>query len=146
MQSTKPFFLALETVLKTRLPADAYAQVMEESLWEFESASMDSERMRSPASLVRLGSICLSFYRAMTKIGIRPESAMEALNQAGERLGWSAVPETSLTSCSLASYFRAKNALPICQAVFCKACKMNRNGCNLADSQPADWTAMGSGR
>jgi hypothetical protein len=146
MQSTKPFFLALETVLKTRLPPDAFAQVMDESLWEFESASMDPERGRAPASLVRLGSICLSFYRAMTKIGIRPESAMEALNQAGERLGWSAVPETSLTSCSLASYFRAKNALPICRAVFCKTCQVNRVGCGLADSKSEDWTATGSGR
>jgi hypothetical protein len=144
MQSTKPFFLALENVLKSRLPADEFAQVMEESLWEFETVSEQPQIDRSPASLVRLGSICISFYRAMTKIGIRPESALEALNQAGERLGWSAVPETTLISCSLASYFRAKNALPLCQAVFCKTCGVNRKGCNLAASRSEDWSAAGS--
>jgi hypothetical protein len=143
MQSTKPFFMALENVLKTRLPHDAFAQVMEESLWEFEAARAEPERNGNPASVVRLGSICISFYRAMTKIGIRPESALETLNEAGERLGWSAVPETSMTTCSLASYFRAKNALPICRTVFCKTCRLHRNGCNHADSLTEDWQPGG---
>src|SRR6476469_5588713 len=117
MQNTKPFFLALETVLKNRLHPDAFAQVMEESLWEFEAGIEDHEADRRPASLVRLGSICISFYRAMIKIGIRPETALEALNQAGDRLGWTALPDTTLSYCSLANYFRSKNALPICRAV-----------------------------
>lgn len=143
MHSTKPFFQALESVLKTRLPPDEFAQVMDESLWEFEAAAADQEKDRSPASLVRLGSICLSFYRAMTKMGIRPDSAMEALNQAGSRLGWSAMPEATLSSCSLANYFRSKNALPICRAVFCKACPARRNGCSLAAANAEDWSASG---
>jgi hypothetical protein len=146
MQNTKPFFLALETVLKNRLASDAFAQVMEESLWEFEAGIADQEPDKRPASLVRLGSICISFYRAMIKIGIRPETALEALNQAGDRLGWTALPDTTLSYCSLASYFRSKNALPICRAVFCKSCLSHRSACGLADSESEDWKAGGTTR
>lgn len=143
MQKTKPFFLALETVLKSRLPPDAFAQVMEESLWEFEAGIVAQEADRRPASLVRLGSICISFYRAMVKIGIRPETALEALKQAGDRLGWTASPDTTMSYCSLANYFRSKNALPICQAVFCNSCPAYRKGCTLAAKERADWNAAG---
>ena len=146
MQRTKPFFLALETVLKSRLPPDAFAQVMEESLWEFEAGIASQEADRRPASLVRLGSICISFYRAMIKIGIRPETALEALNQAGDRLGWTALPDTTLSYCSLASYFRSKNALPICRAVFCKSCLAHRKDCTLAATESADWNIAGTAR
>jgi hypothetical protein len=139
MRSTKPFFLALESILKNRLPADAFAQVMEESLWEFESGPACEPGGESLA-LARLGSVSLAFYRAMTRMGIPRETAMETLKQAGERLGWSSVPGPVGTSgeCALASYFRAKNALPLCHAVFCDSCPERQKGCT-AGTGTADW-------
>ena len=38
MQIAKQFLTALERNLKNRLPQDEFNQVMDESLWEFESA------------------------------------------------------------------------------------------------------------
>lgn len=144
MQSTKPFFLALESVLKSRLPADEFAQVMEESLWEFEAGTADRDLSADKTGLARLGTICLAFFRAMIKTGISPESALETLAVAGRKLGWRAMPGSNLTHCSLATYFRSKNALPLCRAVFCSTCRENRNVCALADSEPADWSRTGA--
>jgi hypothetical protein len=142
MQSTKPFFLALETVLKNRLPADEFAQVMEESLWEYEAGAGNQDGIHVRAANVRLASICLSFYRAMTKLGLREESAMAAMSQAGKSLRWPANPDSG-SSCAVAAYFRAKGALPLCRAVFCEACPSARSGCSQAGPEPQDWKPVG---
>ena len=93
MRNTKPFFHALETVLKNRLPRDEFAQVMEESLWEYESGAGSPEEIEARAANVRLASICLSFYRAMTKMGMGNEAAIETLSQAGRNLRLPANPD-----------------------------------------------------
>jgi hypothetical protein len=142
MRTTKPFFLALENVLKTRLPRDAFAQVMEESLWEFESDAGDADGMRVRAANLRFASICLSFFRAMTKMGMSAESALETIARAGENLKWPTEPASG-SSCSVAAYFRAKSALPLCRTVFCKACSYSGKGCAQAASESEDWTAAG---
>jgi len=140
MQMTKPFFLALETVLKTRLPRDAFEQVMEESLWEFEADAGNPDGIRVRAANLRFASICLSFYRAMTKMGMSAESALETIARAGENLRWPTEPASG-SSCSVATYFRAKGALPLCRTVFCKACSYYGKGCAQAASETEDWTA-----
>ncbi|MBW8889294.1 MAG: hypothetical protein JF616_16185 [Fibrobacteres bacterium] len=140
MQTTKPFFLALETVLKTRLPADAFAQVMEESLWEFEADAGDAEGVKVRAANLRFPSICLSFYRAMTKMGMSAESALETIARAGESLRWPTEPASG-SPCSVAAYFRAKGALHLCRTVFCRSCLHSGNACGQADPETHDWTA-----
>ncbi len=142
MQMTKPFFQALETVLKTRLPADAFAQVMEESLWEFEADAANPDGTRLQSANLRFASICLSFYRAMTKMGMSAESALETIARAGENLRWPAEPALG-SACSLAAYFRAKGALPLCRTVFCKACSYSGKGCAQAAPDTQDWAPAG---
>ena len=139
MQSTKPFFQALETVLKTRLPADAFAQVMEESLWEFEADKGNPDEMQLRTANLRFVFICLLFYRAMTKMGMSAESALETIARAGESLRWPTEPALG-SACSFAAYFRAKGALPLCRTVFCKACSYSGKGCAQAAPDTRDWT------
>jgi hypothetical protein len=145
MQSTKPFFHALETCLKNRLPRDEFAQVMEESLWEYEvgeGAAGNPEGTGVRAASVRLASICLSFYRAMTKMGMGSESAMETISQASRSLRLPANPDAD-AACSVAAYFRAKSALPLCRTVFCRACPNFGTGCTQAAPETDDWVAAG---
>lgn len=142
MRSTKPFFQALETDLKNRLPRDEFAQVMEESLWEYEVGAGDPEGAGVRAANVRLASICLSFYRAMTKMGMGAEAAMETISQASRNLTLPANPDPGAV-CSVAAYCRAKNALPLCRTVFCKACPNSGTGCQQAAPDPEDWRAAG---
>ena len=144
MRSSKPFFQALETVLKNSLPADEFAQVMEESLWEFEAEPSNPERTRSRADSVRLASVSLSFYRAMTKMGMSAETALETISRAGACLKWPNLPDTGLT-CSVADFFRAKSALPLCRAVFCVSCPGSGKGCARAATVSVDWKAAGKG-
>ncbi len=146
MQGTKPFFQALETVLKNRLPPDEFAQVMEESLWEYETGAMDPEGLQVRTAPVRLASICLSFYRAMTKMGMGKESALETIAQASTGLRGAALRGIAETgaACPVAGYFRAKGSLPLCRAVFCKACPGAGSGCAQAAAGSEDWRPAGN--
>jgi hypothetical protein len=133
MQTTKPFLKSLERNLRNRLPPDEFNQVMDEALWEFENSDhgLEDENGKDLDSLIRLSSLCVSFYRAMTHVGIEAGIAFDSMDKAGENLDWKPVEETTAQKCSLANYFRAKNALGICKVTFCKSCPESVKGCGL---------------
>jgi hypothetical protein len=140
MQSTKPFFQALETTLRSRLPHDEFEQVMDDSLWEYEACKEELRNAnRDSASLARMASISIAFYRAMTKMGISRESALEALARSGECLNWTPT-ETTRQACPLAEYCRTKSAPEVCRAVFCASCTESAKGCALAGQETRDWS------
>lgn len=138
MLTTKPFFQALESVLRNRIPSDEYAQILDESLWELESGAPGSGS--GQASGARLASICVSFFRAMTKMGMRPESALESLALAGRKLHWKPDLALGRDNCPVVSYCRAKGAMNVCRAVFCQVCPEKEKGCRLNADIREDWT------
>lgn len=133
MNTTKLFLNTLERNLRNRLPADEFNQVMDESLWEFENSDHGrvEDNGKNLDSLLRLSSLCVSFFRAMNHVGIDAGIVHDSMDKAGDNLDWSPVAQTTAKSCSIADYFREKNALGICKITFCKSCPENSKGCSL---------------
>ena len=77
----RPFFFSFQSLLQHQIPADELRQAGEEALWEF--ASLDPVGYPGISvdahSLVRLGSICLRYYRLMLKAGMDTDAAIAAM-------------------------------------------------------------------
>lgn len=132
MQSeTRPFFLSFEKALHDRLPRRELLQAMEEAMWEY--ASM---HRRDPAgriirhdTLIRIGSICLAFFRLMIKSGYPPEEANARINQACHAFEGPLEPVPKSVECPVAGYFLAKGEPSLCEAAFCSRCSQKNAGC-----------------
>ncbi len=80
----RPFFLSFESVLQDRLSPENLMQVRDETMWEYVSLHLrdPSGRINRPGSTIRIGAICISFYRLMAKAGYLPDEAHSAIYDA----------------------------------------------------------------
>jgi hypothetical protein len=131
----RPFFLAFERVLQNRLSREDLMQAMDESMWEFVSLHLRDPAGRNdkPDSLVRIGAICIHFYRLMSKAGYRPEEAYAEISQACIDFEGKMRPEADPAKCSIADYFLAKNEPALCEAAFCNRCDRRETGCTVME-------------
>lgn len=127
----RPFFLSFESTLQDKLPRWVLTQAMEESMWEYDSMHLwdPAGRSKKPGSLIRIGSICLSFFRLMTKSGYLPAEASAEINQACQSFEGPLEPSPRPEDCSVAGYFLAKNAAELCEAAFCSRCIQKDTDC-----------------
>lgn len=125
----RPFFLSFEQALHDRLPRREIMQAMEEAMWEFDSMRDPGGVNTKSGSLIRIGSICLAFFRLMTKSGFPSEEAIERIYQACKAFEGPLEPAPKAEDCSLAGYFLAKNAAALCEAAFCSRCPQKASGC-----------------
>ncbi|MDB5106278.1 MAG: hypothetical protein JWP91_3967 [Fibrobacteres bacterium] len=131
----RPFFLCFETVLQNRLSREDLMQVMDESMWEYVSLHQGdpSGKAGNPGAAVRIGAICLSFYRLMAKAGYLPEEAHAAIAHACGIFAGRFDQVANGETCSIAGYFQAKNATALCDAAFCGRCSRNETGSGAGD-------------
>lgn len=123
-KTTRPFVNSLQSLLQNRLPADAYEQIMEESLWEYQKlldSPIDSRSFRSE-DYVRFGSICVSFYRAMINVGLERHFAAGTIADASRDLDWTPAPPPPSELCTMAVFFHGKEALGLCETTLCSKC------------------------
>ncbi|MDB5048639.1 MAG: hypothetical protein JWO30_1710 [Fibrobacteres bacterium] len=134
--SPRAFFESFQQVLENRLSREELAEVMDQSIWEFEFLNhMDAAGSHArKETLVRIGSICVSFYRLMSKTGMDPKLARAAIAEACDSMGalmeigfrgFPAIPE----KCPVADYFMAKNVPGLCESAFCGRCPEKDKGC-----------------
>ena len=127
----RPFFLTFQSLLQYRIPAEELRQAGEEALWEYaclEPVGFPG-RAANIASLVRLGSICLRYYRLMLRAGMDPDDAIAAVSEACIHLEGRLGAAADQPKCSLAAYFAGKNAPELCAASFCRRCPKREKGC-----------------
>ena len=115
-------------------------QAMDESMWEFISLHLRDPlgRINRPGSLIRIGAICIAFYRLMLQAGLPSEAALAEIAQACETFEGPLEPPFSPEGCSLAEYFRAKAKWTLCEASFCNRCVRKDTGCRSLDRMRAE--------
>jgi hypothetical protein len=127
----RPFFLSFQSLLHDKVPASELRQAGEEALWEYaclEPVGFPG-RQADPASLVRLGSICLRYYRLMLRAGMENDEALAAVSEACANLDGRLGAAAGQARCSLSTYFTGKNAPELCAAAFCRRCPKRDTGC-----------------
>ena len=129
--ATRPFVAALQAHLQQRLPSDEFQQIMEESRWEYEKLGEDERRpqLNQAGRYSRFSIICVSFYRAMLNVGVDQLTAFDTISKASSNLDWSPVPPQTSESCIMVEAFQSRDTLPLCEAVYCRKCPRNANGC-----------------
>jgi hypothetical protein len=127
----RPFFLSFEQALHDRLPRHDLMQAMEEAMWEFASMHRrdSADRGKRHDSLIRIGSICLAFFRLMVRSGYTPEQACERILQACQAFEGPLEPAPTSDDCAVAEYFLAKGQPALCEAAFCSRCIQKAAGC-----------------
>lgn len=132
MQSVpRPFFLSFEQELHHRLPRRELSQALEEAMWEYASMHMrdSAGRIKRQGGLIRIGSICLAFFRLMIKSGYTPEEANMRINRACQAFEGPLEPVPKAEDCTVAEYFLAKGEPKLCEAAFCSRCILNATEC-----------------
>ena len=127
----RPFFLSFEQALHDRLSRRELTQAMEEAMWEYASMhSQDSAgRIKRHVCPIRIGSICLAFFRLMTKSGYSPKDANARINLACHTFEGPLEPVPKAEDCPVAGYFLAKGEPTLCEAAFCSRCAMKNAAC-----------------
>ncbi len=135
LANLRPFFLSFQSLLHQKIPAEDLHQAAEESLWEYACLDMVGFPGRPPDaySLVRLGSICLRYFRLMRKAGLDADSAIVAISEACGPLEGQMGAAAAQSKCSLAGYFESKNAPELCAAAFCRRCPKRSSGCETLE-------------
>ncbi|GEM_PF-6740259 len=108
---------------------------MDESMWEFVSLHLrdPAGRINRPGSLIRIGSICLSFFRLMLKAGYPAEEAEALIAQACVAFEGPLSPVIAPEGCFIADYFQAKGSAPLCESAFCNRCPRKLEGCEALE-------------
>jgi hypothetical protein len=132
----RPFFLSFEQALHERLSRRELMQAMDEAMWEYASmhARDPAGRVKRHVCPIRIGSICLAFFRLMTKSGYSPEEANARINQACQTFEGPLEPVPKAEDCAVAGYFLAKGEPALCEAAFCSRCALKNTGCPSRES------------
>ena len=132
----RPFFLAFEQALHERLPHRELMQAMDEAMWEYGSMHTrdPAGRIEKHDCPIRIGSICLAFFRLMTRSGYSPVEANARINQACQTFEGPLEPAPNAQDCTVAGYFLAKGEPALCEAAFCSRCALKNAGCPSLES------------
>jgi hypothetical protein len=125
----RPFFLSFQSLLQHKIPAMELRQAGEEALWEYACLEATEDNRIPMGALVRLGSICLRYYRLMLRAGIEADEAIASISEACEGLEERMLAAAEHPRCSLAAYFAGKNAPELGAASFCRRCPKRAIGC-----------------
>lgn len=131
LSETRPFFHSFEQALHDRLPRREVLQAMEEAMWEYASMHRrdPAGRITRQGCPIRIGSICLAFFRLMVKSGYPPAEANARINQACQAFEGPLEPAPEPEECPVAGYFQAKGEPALCEAAFCSRCSHKNAAC-----------------